>query len=30
MPRHRKRPRDMMELAKMVGDIATGEQWRLA
>lgn len=26
MARHPKRPRDMNELAKMVGDIATGEQ----
>ena len=25
MPKHPKRPRDMMQLAKMVGEIATGE-----
>lgn len=25
MPKHPKRPRDMMELAKFVGEIATGE-----
>jgi len=26
MPRHPKRPRDTVQLAKLVGDIATGEQ----
>jgi hypothetical protein len=25
MPKHPKRPRDMMELAKLVGEIATGQ-----
>lgn len=26
MPKHPKRPRDMMQLAKMVGELATGEE----
>ena len=28
MPKHPKRPRDPMQLAKLVGDIATGEASR--